>query len=172
MLRYLLLLLSLSLVACSESPTGDAPVAGDESAFQEIEWADLMPADYDPAKALPDQDLSDLDDADPDAQRYLEALREAWRYAPVVDALDGRQVRIPGFVVPVEYDETNVREFLLVPYFGACVHVPPPPANQLIHVIPDKPVADGLNMMPVWVSGVLAVQRLESDLGNAGYQLA
>ena len=66
---------------------------------------------------------------------------------------------------------TTIREFLLVPYFGACVHVPPPPANQLIHVIPDQPIAAGLNMSPVWVNGVLNVGRVASELGSAGYQM-
>ena len=61
--------------------------------------------------------------------------------------------------------------FILVPYYGACVHVPPPPANQLIHVIPDKPVPAGLNMSPVWVNGVLNVGRVESEMGSAGYQM-
>ena len=66
---------------------------------------------------------------------------------------------------------TTIREFLLVPYFGACVHMPPPPANQLIHVIPDQPIAAGLNMSPVWVNGVLNVGRVESEMGSAGYQM-
>ena len=66
---------------------------------------------------------------------------------------------------------TTIREFLLVPYFGACVHMPPPPANQLIHVIPDQPIAAGLNMSPVWVNGVLNVGRVASELGSAGYQM-
>ncbi|HAG74012.1 MAG TPA: DUF3299 domain-containing protein, partial [Thauera sp.] len=51
------------------------------------------------------------------------------------------------------------------------VHVPPPPANQLIHVIPDKAVPAGYNMLPVWVEGVMAVGRIDSDMGVAGYQL-
>jgi hypothetical protein len=83
----------------------------------------------------------------------------------------GARVRIPGFVVPLETSGEKIREFLLVPYFGACVHVPPPPANQLIHVIPDKPVPGGWNMLPVWVNGVMAVGRIDSDMGTAGYQL-
>jgi hypothetical protein len=89
----------------------------------------------------------------------------------VVAGMNGQRVRIPGFVVPLETDGKTIREFLLVPYFGACIHVPPPPANQLIHVMPDKPVPDKWNMVPVWVNGILTVARFDSDLGNAGYQL-
>jgi hypothetical protein len=48
--------------------------------------------------------------------------------------LDEQEVRIPGFVVPLEGDAKTVTAFLLVPYFGACIHVPPPPTNQVIYV--------------------------------------
>lgn len=144
---------------------------GSAGQFREISWDDLIPADWHPEKFLEDLKLDELQDGDPRAMEAMEKMRAEWDRAPLVQRFNGQRVRIPGFVVPLETDGKTIREFLLVPYFGACVHVPPPPANQLIHVIPDKPVADGLNMMPVWVSGVLAVQRLESDLGNAGYQL-
>ncbi|PKO56633.1 MAG: DUF3299 domain-containing protein [Betaproteobacteria bacterium HGW-Betaproteobacteria-21] len=144
---------------------------GSAGQFREISWDDLIPADWHPEKFLADLKLDELQDSDPRAMEAMQKMREEWDRAPLVQRFNGQRVRIPGFVVPLETDGKTIREFLLVPYFGACVHVPPPPANQLIHVIPDKPVADGLNMMPVWVSGVLAVQRLESDLGNAGYQL-
>ncbi|MFP3457944.1 DUF3299 domain-containing protein, partial [Psychrobacter sp. SIMBA_152] len=71
-------------------------------------------------------------------QSYYDANPEEDRQtnldAPVVEALDGKKVRIPGYVVQLEGDADNVTEFLLVPYFGACIHVPPPPPNQIIHV--------------------------------------
>ena len=54
--------------------------------------------------------------------------------APVVEALNGQHVKIPGFVVPLDASGETVKEILLVPYFGACVHVPPPPSNQIVHV--------------------------------------
>ena len=144
---------------------------GGKAGFREISWDDLIPADWNPEKFLADLELDDLQDNDPRAMELMQRMREEWDRAPVVERFSGQQVRIPGFVVPLESDGRTIREFLLVPYFGACVHVPPPPANQLIHVIPDQPIAAGLNMSPVWVNGVLNVGRVASELGSAGYQM-
>lgn len=171
---------ALALLACvaatqaQDYQVGDrlAPKAGAAAThFREISWDDLMPADWDGGKFLAGLDLDNLQDGDPRATEALARLRAEWDGAPVVPALAGQRIRIPGFVVPLETDGKAIREFLLVPYFGACVHVPPPPANQLIHVLPDQPVAAKLNMAPVWVEGVLAVGRIASDMGTAGYQL-
>ncbi|PLX73157.1 MAG: DUF3299 domain-containing protein [Azoarcus sp.] len=139
--------------------------------FREISWDDLIPADWNPEKFFLDLNLNDLQDNDPRAAEVMQKIREEWDRAPLVQRFNGERIRIPGFIVPLETDGKTIREFLLVPYFGACVHVPPPPANQLIHVMPDKPVSAKLDMLPVWVSGVLNVARFESDLGNAGYLL-
>ena len=144
---------------------------GGKAGFREISWDDLIPADWNPEKFFADLELDDLQDNDPRAMELMQRMREEWDRAPVVERFSGQQVRIPGFVVPLESDGKTIREFLLVPYFGACVHVPPPPANQLIHVIPDQPVPAGLNMSPVWVNGVLNVGRVESEMGSAGYQM-
>lgn len=152
------------------APAKGGKAAG-KAAFREISWDDLIPADWNPQKFFADLDLDALQDNDPRATEVMARMRAEWDRAPVVDRFSGQQVRIPGFVVPLESDGKTIREFLLVPYFGACVHVPPPPANQLIHVIPDKPVPAGLNMSPVWVNGVLNVGRVESEMGSAGYQM-
>ena len=148
-----------------------APAPAAQATFREITWDDLIPTDWHPEAFLADLKLDELQDADPRASEAMQRMREEWDRAPVVERLAGASVRIPGFVVPLETDGEQIREFLLVPYFGACVHVPPPPANQLIHVIPDKPVPAGWNMLPVWVEGVMAVGRVDSEMGVAGYQL-
>ena len=147
-----------------------APAPG-KGEFREISWDDLIPADWNPEGFLSGLELDKLEDNDPRASEALQRMREEWDRAPLVERMAGARVRIPGFVVPLETSGEKIREFLLVPYFGACVHVPPPPANQLIHVIPDKPVPGGWNMLPVWVDGVMAVGRIDSDMGTAGYQL-
>lgn len=149
------------------APAAAAGLAG----FTEIEWDDLLPVDWNPEALFDDVNLDAMEDNDPRAIDLMRRLREEWDRAPVVRTMHGRRIRIPGFVVPLEGDGRTVREFLLVPYFGACIHVPPPPANQLIHVLPEKPIPGEWNMVPVWVSGVLGVARTESELGNAGYQL-
>lgn len=143
--------------------------------FREIEWDDLIPKDWMPEKLFEelfkDINLDKLTDADPRAMELMQKVREAWDNAPVVNDFNGKKVRIPGFVVPLEGDAKTIREFLLVPYFGACIHVPPPPANQLILVRPDKPIPADWNMVPVWVSGVMQSERKSSELGTSGYRM-
>jgi hypothetical protein len=64
-----------------------------------------------------------------------------------------------------------MREFLLVPYFGACIHSPPPPANQIVHVTADEPVSGFASMSPVWVNGTLSTGQLKTGMGASGYKL-
>lgn len=83
--------------------------------------------------------------------------------------LNGSQVKIPGFVVPLEGDEEKITEFLLVPYFGACIHVPPPPPNQIIYVKFPK----GAPIQQLWdviyVVGTLKTETLNHELAETGY---
>lgn len=83
--------------------------------------------------------------------------------------LNGSTVKIPGFVIPLEGDENTVTEFLLVPYFGACIHVPPPPPNQIIYVKFPKgaPVQELWDV--VYVIGTLKTQSVSLDLAETGY---
>ena len=68
-------------------------------------------------------------------------------------ALNGQVIRMPGYLLPLEFSGKKVSEFLLVPWVGACIHTPPPPPNQIVHVKADEPVEyDGL-FKPVWVTG-------------------
>ena len=102
----------------------------------------------------------------------LDRLREAWRSAPVQSSLKGARIRIAGFVVPIERQGDRVTEFLLVPYFGACIHVPPPPANQIIYVIPSRPLNDVQTMDAFWVSGTLDLAYADSPpWGASGYRM-
>ncbi|BCL68414.1 conserved hypothetical protein [Vibrio nigripulchritudo MADA3029] len=83
--------------------------------------------------------------------------------------LHGSQVKIPGFVIPLEGDDKKVTEFLLVPYFGACIHVPPPPPNQIIYV----KFKEGAPIHQLWdviyVVGTLKTETINSDLAETGY---
>ncbi len=79
--------------------------------------------------------------------------------------LDGRDIRIPGYVLSLEFDGDDVTEFLLVPYAGACIHTPPPPPNQIIHVKVDEGFASGDLFTPVCVSGVLRVELSKQQVG-------
>ncbi len=85
--------------------------------------------------------------------------------------LDGVDVHIAGFVVPLDFSKGDVREFLLVPYYGACIHVPPPPPNQVIHVTVAQP-AKLKAMSVVWVAGRLGATAFDGPAGKSGYRMA
>ena len=95
----------------------------------------------------------------------------------IVEELNGQQVRIPGYFLPLEVSTTNVTEFLLVPYIGACIHVPPPPPNQIIYVkLGQNKGYKSKNLYePVWVTGIIAAKSMVRDLylvdGSAGVDI-
>jgi hypothetical protein len=92
--------------------------------------------------------------------------------APVVTALDGQQVRLPGYIVPLEVGEDGrTTDFLLVPYYGACIHVPPPPSNQIVHVVSELGVKVEALYQPYWIEGQMQVKPSTSELAQAGYQM-
>lgn len=100
---------------------------------------------------------------DPDIQGVMNSIN-------VRPELNNKTVSIPGFVVPIETNSKNaITEFFLVPYFGACIHVPPPPPNQIIFVRYDK----GLDVQELWmpfeISGTLLTEYLENDIAVSAY---
>jgi len=139
--------------------------------WPEIKWEALVPKGWNPAEKFKDIDFSKLKDSDPRAIEALETLKREWDSAPAEPALNGRKGRIAGFALPLERVGDKVSEFLLVPYFGACIHSPPPPANQIIHARAAKPLAGIKMMAPLWVYGTFKVQRGETQWGVAGYRL-
>ncbi len=84
----------------------------------------------------------------------------------LVEELDGQQVRLAGYLLPLEVTENRVLAFLLVPYVGACIHVPPPPPNQIVHVKSDrvKDLKRGGLFDPVWVTGQITAKPMAKDL--------
>lgn len=139
--------------------------------YRELRWEELQPRDWDPAASFKKLDLSKLKDSDPRAIAALQELRSAWDRAPVRKEIDGWQVRIAGYVIPLERRGERVSELLLVPYFGACIHSPPPPANQTIHVVLNKPQAGIQTMDTFWINGQLSVDRGDSGLGVYAYRI-
>ncbi len=148
-----------------------AAPAAKPSPFKTITWDDLVPKDWDPMKEFKGMDLGLLQDGDPRAAQMMKRLREVWDNAPTNPQLVGQPVRIPGFVVPLEEGKDGLKEFLLVPYFGACIHSPPPPANQIIHVLPRSVAKEVKAMDPVWISGTLATLKTDSYMGAASYRI-
>ncbi|GLZ84251.1 lipoprotein [Metapseudomonas resinovorans] len=141
------------------------------SEVRELTWAEMIPEGAPPpAPPAPIHDLSQLSDAlqaeaGPAASQQSPA-------APVVQALDGQDVKLPGYIVPLDVtEEGRVTEFLLVPYFGACIHVPPPPSNQIVHVKSELGVLRDALYQPFWIEGPLQVKASSSELAEAGYQM-
>ena len=90
----------------------------------------------------------------------------------VVKDFDGKRIRVPGYVVPFDFNaDAEHKEFLLVPYFGACLHTPPPPPNQIIFVRSDVAAKISNIEEPVWLEGTLTTGEFLNDLGNSAYEL-
>ncbi|ALS97023.1 DUF3299 domain-containing protein [Lacimicrobium alkaliphilum] len=145
MKKWIIALVLMPVLAFAEEPL-------------ELFWEDLIPEDY----QLPEQ-LVDHEANNNMVQQNLDA--------PVVEALNGSVVRIPGFVVPLEGDEEKLTEFLLVPFFGACIHVPPPPPNQIVHVkFPEGAPVENL-WDAVWLTGTLSTEGWKGEIATVGYRL-
>jgi hypothetical protein len=87
--------------------------------------------------------------------------------------LDNKSVSIPGFMVPLEDDLDAVTEFLLVPYAGACIHVPPPPPNQIVYVKMKTTTKIQVTFTdPILVTGILHISTVQSPYGAVSYDLA
>lgn len=138
----------------------------------ELEWDALIPADWRPDTLMAEYDADNMSDDDPRAQELMDKLKALWKESPVVSELDGKLVKLPGFVVPLEMSTETIGEFLLVPYYGACIHVPPPPANQTVYVITEKGNEyRGKLFDTVWVTGTIKVEHLSSELAESGYRI-
>ncbi|EJN07022.1 DUF3299 domain-containing protein [Herbaspirillum sp. YR522] len=139
--------------------------------FREVAWESLIPKDWDAMAPFKDLQLDQLDDNDPRAAAALWKAKKYWRDAPVDKSIEGSAIRIPGFIVSLDREGEALKQFLLVPYFGACIHVPPPPANQIIHVRSAKAVKNLRTMDAVWISGVLRIEHADTAMGAAGYSM-
>ncbi|MCF3595820.1 DUF3299 domain-containing protein [Rhodobacteraceae bacterium LMO-12] len=137
------------------------PVAA--RSVQQIGWADLIPEGVPPAEII--------------GEGMLDEANDIWR--PVFDknanrfvtALNGAQVRMPGFMLPLQTSGSGVTEFILVPYAGACIHVPPPPPNQLVFVTSKRPWNAQVMFEPVWVTGTIMVDPISTNLADIGYSM-
>jgi hypothetical protein len=86
--------------------------------------------------------------------------------------LNNKSIRIPGFIVPVDFqDRQVVTRFLLVPYFGACIHEPAPPPNQTIYAEFEPGYQLESLWDPFWIEGTLMTSRVEEELATASYTL-
>jgi hypothetical protein len=130
-----------------------------------------LPEGWSVEKVMDDLNLNALGDNDPKAREALKKLREMWDKAPANPKLDNKRVSIAGFVVPLDGEREKTREFLLVPYFGACIHAPAPPANQVIHVVVSKTLSTVKLTPASLISGTIRVVRSDTKLAITGYEM-
>jgi uncharacterized protein len=141
------------------------------AAVKETRWEDLVPKDWDPMARLHGMNVGVMNDSNPKVLQLMREMREVWDNAPTNDQMNGAAVKLPGYIVPLDEVGGALKEFLLVPYFGACIHVPPPPANQIVHVVAAQPLKGYRMMDAVWVSGTLRTGRVDSVMGTSGYRI-
>jgi len=124
-----------------------------------LDWIDL----------IPESERNQFDAYGMPAVDHSGDVMKQSKIGSVRQELNGSVVKIPGFVIPLEGDENMVTEFLLVPYFGACIHVPPPPPNQIIYVKFPK----GAPVQQLWdviyVIGTLKTETISHELAETGY---
>jgi hypothetical protein len=128
-----------------------------------LEWGDLIPANGKaPPKVLEGRIRHD--------QASLAARQPASIGARA--ELDGKTVSLSGFVVPLDFEGVGLSSFILVPYVGACIHVPPPPANQLVLVSTKEPYESGGLFEPITVTGRIEVTATSTEIADIGYAMA
>jgi hypothetical protein len=150
-----------------KAPPANKPAPGAPQAkILELDWDELLPKNERDSLTLepPPPAHGYLNESGPAAQQYGSAA--------VNTELNGATVKIPGFIVPLEMGKDGVvREFLLVPYFGACIHVPPPPPNQIVYVR----MRTGIKLESIydaqWITGRLKTAPFASQMGSAAYTL-
>lgn len=141
-----------------------------------LSWEDLIPEGWvppeNPLNNMTQDQINKLLDGSDESNREIAEIEELLNFAPVEPSLDGQMVSLPGYIVPLEFDEaTEVNEFLLVPYMGACIHTPPPPANQVVFANSEKTVKLVSMYDAVVITGTMKTETVEKDIAEAGYTM-
>ena len=162
-------LASSNRLAAAGAEANDVAARG----VREIGWEELMPEGEEERLAeIYQQQMAKLYSSAPvEEGSAADAMIQIGTFN-TVDELDGLKIRIPGYTVPFEYGaDAEISEFLLVPYYGACIHAPPPPPNQTVFVTTQKPIKLRDLAQAVWVEGTLHAERQNSDLADAAYTI-
>ena len=139
-------------------------------------WEDLVPESAvikNPIDEMSKEDRYALTDDEYQTLmvEYQTELEQSMASAPIVTELNGKTVTLAGYAVPLDFEAETVHEFLLVPYFGACIHVPPPPRNQTVYV----QIENGTDLEGLWdaisVTGEMETTQISTDLAEAGYKI-
>ena len=150
-------LFALALLALAGCDSGKTTPDG----YRDLEWYALVPA----------AEIEALKHPAPVDHNGTMRAQQVKSY-DTIPTLDGQKVRMAGYIVPLEADDKgNLTEFFLVPYYGACIHVPPPPANQIVYVKSAEGFEVTGQFEPVWITGTLKVTSAFTGLAEAGYSL-
>lgn len=93
---------------------------------------------------------------------------------PNLQKIFGKEITIKGFMMPLDYDSKTVVEFLFMPYVPSCMHVPPPPANQLVLVKMKKGISVQPSFFPIELTGKITLDAnkdLESSYKMEGLKI-
>ncbi len=156
-------------------PTASALTTTDDGLYTEILWDALIPAGY-TADSIMEKyapQLALIEDGSPAASELYAEMQKEFNNAPVNEEISGTLVKLPGFIAPLEYEGDLITEFLLVPYFGACIHTPAPPVNQTVLV--KTAAGQGIKIedsyAPIWIKGTLTTESAVTTLAESGYYM-
>lgn len=183
--RTLTFLAALVLASCSGEPVADtkegqtstatASIEVSEktkSGAQEITWEDLVPEGDEEEERIAELYALRLQQSVGLEEGGAGDVATQFGSYTTVPDFEGKKIRLPGYTVPFDYGyEAEISEFLLVPYFGACLHAPPPPPNQTIYVKTTKPIKLVDLAQAVWVEGTLRATRQDTALADAAYTI-
>jgi len=150
---------------------GEDQAASDE--YRELDWKELAPDTTAEEKIIAkyQPQIDKIPEGGKGAQPIYDKMIAEFNALPANPKLDGQKIKIPGYVTILEQEKGLVSEFLLVPYFGACIHVPPPPLNNTLLIKPkkDKRIHIDDAYSPVWIKGIIHTKNTKTDLATAGY---
>jgi hypothetical protein len=138
---------------------------------RDLRWNELSPPGWNPGRFLHELDISKLGDSDPRAAQAMEKVRQEWDAAPAVTFTDDRPVRLTGFPIMLDPGQGLSRAILLVPYYGACIHKPSPPANQMVMVVLKNGLPRNMDGLPIWVLGRIYAARNSTQYGKVAYTI-
>ena len=170
-LRTLLLTGAIITAMISLAAAAETPVA--------LRWAQLIPhhaSAGNQARRLlfgpvPGSDVSHTDIPEADWMSIKRQQPGAGDPPAFVSDFDTKRVSISGYLVPLDLENKTINEFLLVPWRGACVHVPPPPANQVIYINAPSGYTPTGQYDSVKVTGTLKSGLTSTGLADADYSI-
>ena len=158
---------SLSLAALAGLGLRPGPSSAANTPL-DLTWSELMPKDIAITRAL--EGIIQHDQI-PLSQAGQEEPNDPWVFSEVVEELNGKNVKLAGYGLPLDFNGETSKEMLLVPYFGACIHVPPPPPNQIVYVTSEEGFRFGGLFDPIEVTGLMNTHVIRTDLADIGYQI-